>query len=159
MGRMSVSSCRCCMLVSRVHPVIVLSAWFCVVCSLVMFVSDVMGDHIVLAYSRMGLVIALYVVVSVSLDFPQCVDVSALSTLMVCFARFAVLFMWLVYVSLGSKVSPSIFGFLCVGSCVLFMFSVSVVEYSAGSGVNSVVVLLAFSVSWLLHVHSCISWR
>ena len=36
----------------------------------------------------------------------------------------------------------------------------SVVLYSAGSGVNSVVVVLsAFSVSWLFVAHSCICWR
>ena len=42
-----------------------------------MFVFDMMGDQIVLAYSRMGLVIVLYVMLSVSLDFPQCVVVRA----------------------------------------------------------------------------------
>ena len=81
---MSVSSCRCCVLVSRVHPVIVLSAWFCTVCSFVMLVLDVIGDHIVLAYSIIGRVIVLYVVVSVSLDLPQCVDVSVLRMFIVC---------------------------------------------------------------------------
>ena len=44
-----------------------------------------------------------------------------------------------------------------MGSCVLFICSVSVVLYSAGSGVNSVVVVLpALSVSWFCLVHSCI---
>ena len=47
------------MLVSRVHPVIVLSAVFCCVCSLVVLVLDMMGDQIVLAYSRMGRVMVL----------------------------------------------------------------------------------------------------
>ena len=55
---------------SSVHPVIVWSAEFCITC-LMMFVSDIMGDQIVLAYSRMGLVIILYVMVTVSLDFPR----------------------------------------------------------------------------------------
>lgn len=82
------------MLVSRVHPVAVLSAWFWIVCSLVMFVFDVMGDQIVFAYSRIGRVIVLYVVVRVSLALPQCVDVRALSMFMVCFVRCSVLFMW-----------------------------------------------------------------
>lgn len=80
------------MLVSRVQPVIVLSAWFCMVCSFVVLVSDMMGDQIVLAYSMIGRVIVLYVVVSVSLAFPQCVDVSALRMLMVCLALCSVLF-------------------------------------------------------------------
>lgn len=46
-----------------------------------------MGDHIVLACSMMGRVIALYVVDSVSLVFPQCVVVSALIRLIVFVAR------------------------------------------------------------------------
>ena len=50
---------------------IALSAWFCTVCSLLMLVLEVMGDQIVLAYSMMGRVMVLYVVVSVSLAFPQ----------------------------------------------------------------------------------------
>ena len=40
MGRVSVSSCRCCVFVSVVHPVAILSAVFCVICSL--FVSGVL---------------------------------------------------------------------------------------------------------------------
>ena len=34
MGRVCVSSCRCCVFVSGVHPVTILSAVFCVICSL-----------------------------------------------------------------------------------------------------------------------------
>ena len=45
MGSMCVSSCRCC--VSVVHPVAILSAVFCVICSLLVFVSDAIGDHMV----------------------------------------------------------------------------------------------------------------
>ena len=37
MGRMSVSSCRCCMFVSCVHPVAVLNVAFCMTCSLLGF--------------------------------------------------------------------------------------------------------------------------
>ena len=37
---MCVSSCRCCVFVSVVHPVTILSAVFYVICSLLMFVSD-----------------------------------------------------------------------------------------------------------------------
>ena len=46
MGSMSVSSCRCCMFVSCVHPVAVLIAEFCMTCSLLMLVQDARGDHI-----------------------------------------------------------------------------------------------------------------
>ena len=62
MGNMCILSCRCCVLVSVVHPVAILSAVFCVICSLLMFVSDVSGDHMVETYSSVGLVMALYVV-------------------------------------------------------------------------------------------------
>ena len=44
---------------SAVQPVAVLSAVFCIVCNLVMFVLDTMGDQTVLAYSMIGLVMAL----------------------------------------------------------------------------------------------------
>ena len=40
MGSMNVSSCRCCMFVSCVHPVAVLNAAFCMTCSLLMLVED-----------------------------------------------------------------------------------------------------------------------
>ena len=41
------SSCKCCVFVSVVHPVAILSAVFCVICNLLMFVSDVIDDHMV----------------------------------------------------------------------------------------------------------------
>ena len=40
-----VSSCRCCVFVSVVHPVAILSAVICVICSLLMFVSDASGEY------------------------------------------------------------------------------------------------------------------
>ena len=40
MGSVSVSSCRCCMFVSCVHPVAVVNAAFCMTCSLLMLVED-----------------------------------------------------------------------------------------------------------------------
>ena len=52
MGNMSVSSCRCCMFMSCVHPVAVLNAAFCMTCSLLMLVEDVRGDHVEEAYPR-----------------------------------------------------------------------------------------------------------
>ena len=52
MGSVSVSSCRCCMFVSCVHPVEVLNTAFCINCSLLMLVEDTRGDHMEEAYSR-----------------------------------------------------------------------------------------------------------
>ena len=43
MGSVNVSSCRCCMFVSCVHPVAVLNAAFCMTCSLLMLVEDAIG--------------------------------------------------------------------------------------------------------------------
>ena len=45
MGSMSVSSCRCCMFMSCVHPVAVLNAAFCMTCSLLMLAEDARGAH------------------------------------------------------------------------------------------------------------------
>ena len=59
MVSMSVSSCRCCMFVSSVHPVSVLNAAFCMTCRLLMLVEDARGDHMEEAYSRAGLMTAL----------------------------------------------------------------------------------------------------
>ena len=49
------------MLVLRVQPVEMFSAMFCRVCRFVMFVVDAIGDHIMGAYSSIGLVTAWYV--------------------------------------------------------------------------------------------------
>ena len=43
MGSMSVSSCRCCMFVSCMHPVTVLNAAFCMTSSLLILVEDGRG--------------------------------------------------------------------------------------------------------------------
>ena len=59
---------------SCVHPVVILRAVFCTVCSLSMFVSDALGDHMVEAYSSTGLVMALYVASMVSLCLPHLVE-------------------------------------------------------------------------------------
>ena len=59
MGSMSVSSCRCCMLVSCVHPVAVLNVAVCMTCSLLMLVYDARDDHMEEAYSRAGHMTAL----------------------------------------------------------------------------------------------------
>ena len=67
------------MFVSVVHPVAILNAVFCVICSLLMFVSDANGNHMVETYSSMGLVMALYAARLFSFCLPHVVDVSALS--------------------------------------------------------------------------------
>ena len=47
------------MLYVCVHPVAVLNAAFCMICSLLMLVEDARGDHMEEAYSRAGLITAL----------------------------------------------------------------------------------------------------
>ena len=85
---------------------------------------------------------------------------SALIRLIVLVARFWVFCMCVEYVSLGSRVSPSIFGFFTVGSRSLFIWRERVVLYCAGSGVKRVVVVLeVFSVSWLRCIQACIWCR
>ena len=112
MGSVCVSSCRCC-----VHPVAILSAVFCVICSLLMFVSDASGYHMVETYSSMSLVMTLYVAMIVSYV--------------------------LLYVSWGSRISPSIFGVMLMGSVMLSIFSSSCGLYFAGSSVKRVHVVLS----------------
>ena len=100
-------------------------------------------DHIMETYSSMGLVLALYVTMIVSFCFPHVVDVSALSICIVLRAFVVVISMCLLYVSLGSRVSPSIFGLMFMGSVMLSICSSSCVLYSAGSGVKRVHVVLS----------------
>ena len=71
------------MLVSCVHPVAILRAVFCTICSLSMLVSDALGDHMVEACLSTGLVMALYVASMVSLCLPPFVKVRTLSMLIV----------------------------------------------------------------------------
>ena len=120
-GSMLVSSCRCCVFVSRVHPVVIRSAVFCTVCSLFVLVSDRIGDQIVLPYSSVVLVMAVYVLSTVFLYFPQCVMVSAFSIFVVFFALSVVFCICFAKVCLGANVRPSIFMILSVGSVVLFI--------------------------------------
>ena len=47
------------MLYVCVHPVVVLNAAFCMICSLLMLVEDATGDHTEEEYSRAGLITAL----------------------------------------------------------------------------------------------------
>ena len=160
MGRVCVSSCRCCVFVSVVHLVAILSAVFCVICSLLMFVSDASGDHMVETYSSMGLVMTLYVAIIVSFCFLHVVDVSALSICIVLRALVVVISMCLLYVSLGWRVSPSIFGLMFMGSVMLSICISSYVLYSAGSGVERVhVVLSGLRMRLFVRVHVCSSCR
>ena len=160
MGRVCVSSCRCCVFVSVVHPVAILSTVFCVICSLLIFVSDVDGDHMVETYMSMGLVMALYATMIVSFCFHHVADVSALSICIVLRAFVVVISMCLLFVSLGSRVSPSMFGLMFMGSVVLSICSSSCVLYYAGSGVKRVpVVLSGLTMRLFVRLHVCISCR
>ena len=60
MGSVSVSSCISSMFLSCVHHVAILNVAFCMTCSLLMLVEVVRGDHMEEAYSRAGLMTALY---------------------------------------------------------------------------------------------------
>ena len=55
MGSVSVSSCRCCMFVSCVHPVAVLNAAFCMTFSLLMLVDVVVVRLSVHVHFSLGL--------------------------------------------------------------------------------------------------------
>ena len=116
-----VSSCKCWILVSRVHPVAILRAAFCIFCTLFMLVCEIIGSQIVFAYSKMGRVIALYVWSMISFCLPHLVDVRAVRMLRV---RFALSVMILIicseYVDLEPNVRPKIFGCFSVGIILLF---------------------------------------
>ena len=73
----SVSSFRCCMFGSCVNPMAGLNAAFCMTCSLLMLVKDTRSDHMGEAYSRAGLMTALYISMSVSICLPHPIAVSA----------------------------------------------------------------------------------
>ena len=51
--------------------------------------------------------------------------------------------MCVLYVSFGSKVRPRTFGWVAMGSAVLFILRSRLLLYSAGSGVNRVQVVLS----------------
>ena len=92
--------------------------------------------------------------------FPHVVDVSALSICIVLRAFVVVIYSCLLYVSLGSRVSPSILGLMFMGSVMLSICSSSCVLYSVGSGVKRVhVVLSGLRMSLFVRVHVCISCR
>ena len=75
--------------------------------------------------------------------FHHVVDVSALNICIVLRAFVVVISMCLLYVSLGSRVSPSILGLMFMGSVMLSICSSSCVLYHAGSGVKRVHVVFS----------------
>ena len=90
-----------------------------------------------------GLVKALYVAMIVFFCFPHVVDVSVLSICTVMRALVIVISMCLLYVSLGSRVSPSILGLMFMGSVMLCICSSSCALYSVGSSVKRVHVVMS----------------
>ena len=100
---------------SLVQPVARRRAEFWMICSLLMLMLDAIGDQIVLAYSSMGLVMALYVLAMVSFCLPQVVPVRDFRMLMVEEALDFVSEVWWLKVRLGSRYRPRTLGFLTVG--------------------------------------------
>ena len=112
-----------------------------------MLVLDAMGDHMVEAYSNMGLVMALYVESIVSLCLSHLVDQRTLSMGSVLDALDTVLSICLFYVSLESRVRPSNFGCVFMSSVLLLICRFSLVLYSAGlTGCRCVFLCLSFCV-------------
>ena len=130
------------MLVSRVQPMIVFRAAFWIFWSLLKEVDEMMGDQMVLAFSMMGRSNVFYVMMSVSLLFPQCADVRSFKRLSVFFALVMVLSVWVENFSLGSKVKPRIVELEVVGMGMLLMWMFNGLLYSNGSGIVRVDVVL-----------------
>ena len=135
---MCVSPCRWCASVSVAHPAATPSAVFRAIRSLLTFVSDASGDHMVETHSSMCLAMALHIAIIVSLRFPHVVDVSVLSIRIVSRASAVVLSMCLLHVIRGSRVSLSILGPMFTGSVMLSICSSSCVLHSAGPGAKRV---------------------
>ena len=133
MGIVCVSSCRCC--VSVVHPVAILSAVFCVICSLCLMLL------VTICWKRTQVWVLLWLCMlrgSFPFVSPHVVDVSALSICIVLRAYVVVISMCLLYVSLGSRVSPSIYGLMFMGSVMLSICSSRCVLYSGVKRVHAV---------------------
>ena len=83
---------------------------------------------------------------SVSFCLPHPVAVSAFMICRGLCACTEMLWMCALYVNFGSKVRPRTFGYVAMGSALLFIVRSRLIVYSAGSGVNRVhVVLSGFS--------------
>ena len=87
--------------------------------SLLMLVEDARGDHMEETYSRAGLLTALLVAISVSFCLPHPVAVSAFMICRGLCACTEMLWMYVMYVSFGSKVRPRTFGCVAMGSALL----------------------------------------
>ena len=102
---------------------------------------------------------------SVSFCLPHPVVVSAFMICRGLCACTEMLWMCVLYVSFGSKVRPRTFGCVAMGSALLFIVRSTLLVYSAGSGVNKVV-LSGFSKRLFCFVQAktlcrygvCISW-
>ena len=79
---------------------------------------------------------------SVSFCLPHPVAVSAFMICRGLCACTEMLWMYVLYVSFGSKVRPRTFGCVAMGSALLFIVRSRLLVYSAGSGVNRVQVVL-----------------
>ena len=134
------------MCLSRVHPVVIRSAVFCMVYSLFVLVNYIIGNHIALPFSSVVLAMAVHVLSSFSLDFPQCVVVRAFSIFVVFFACLSCFVCVLRKCVWGQRLEL-IFVCFFVESVVLFIVSLSFVDCSVGCGVKSIVcVLEGFSI-------------
>ena len=80
---------------------------------------------------------------SVSFCIPHPVAVSAFMICRDLCACTEMLWMWVLYVSFGSKIRPRTFGCVAMGSALLFIVRSRLLVYSAGSGVNRVQVVLS----------------
>ena len=120
MGSVSISSYICCLFMSCLCIVCILWQFSMLPSALLavryMLVADARCDQMAEAYSRAGLITALYVSMSVSFCLPHHVAVSVLKMfcrgLCVCTEM---LWMGVLYVSFGSKVRPRIFGCISMG--------------------------------------------
>jgi len=142
-GRVDVSSCKCCVSVSAVQPVIIFNEVFCVTCSLFRLVSEINGDQMVLAYSILGSIRVLWVARRVSFCFPHEVPVSAFRTFTAFSAFCLVIVVCWLNDRLGSKFKPKILWLLTVGMVILFIVRFSVILCSCVWGVKSVAVDLS----------------
>ena len=103
---------------------------------------------------------------SVSFCLPHHVAVSAFMICRGLCACTEMLWMYMLYVSFGSKVRPRTFGCVAMDSVLLFIVRSRLLVYSAGSGVNRVQVVLSgyskrlFCSGKKLYVGMvvCISW-
>ena len=103
------------------------------------------------AYSRTGLMTALYAAMSISFCLA---NPDAVSTFINCSGLCActdILLMFVLYVRFGSKVRPITFGCVAMRSAVLFILRSRMLLYSAESGVKRVqIVLSGFSVRFFV---------